>query len=257
MSHPLLRAAVVCSLALAAPVTTPAGQEAAPQIATDTLTIERDGQSFECYVARPAGDPAAPGLILIHEWWGLNDWVRRQADRFARDGYCAVAVDLYRGEVARDRDAAHELMRGLPDERAVADLQAACDWLRARENAGGKPLAVIGWCMGGGYACKLAIAEPRLAGTVMCYGKPVTDVAQLRRIGGPLLGVWGATDRGIDVASFRQALAEAEVEARHEVYPGAGHAFLNETNERGYNAEQAARAWAEIDRFLERVLRPE
>ncbi len=225
---------------------------------------------INCYLARPANAGSVPGLVLVHEWWGLNDWVRQQADRFARRGYAALAVDLYRGEVAHDREHAHELMRGLTDERALADMRAAFDYLAgpgssAKDKSGGegdipagvcagRPVGVIGWCMGGGQALRLAIAEPRVGGTVVCYGRPVTDVEQLRRLRGPLLGIWGQMDRGIEVEPFRKALEEAGVRATQHVYPGAGHAFLNENNSRGYNAEQAAAAWKDIATFLDACL---
>lgn len=233
-------------------------------IKAEVIEIGKGDGKFSCYFAHPAGDKPAPGLILIHEWWGLNDWVRRQADRFARQGYAALAVDLYRGEVAKDAEHAHELMRGLADERAVADLKAAFELLAGDERVRRMQLArttksigVIGWCMGGGFALKLAIAEPRLGCSVVCYGKPVTDVAQLRAIKGPLLGIWGATDRGIEVEPFKKALDQAGVKHEHHIYAGAGHAFLNETNKRGYSREQAELAWEEIDRFLRVWLRGE
>src|SRR5205085_278558 len=143
-----------------------------PEIVKFTFTSP-DGKS-SWYVARPAGETPRPGLILVHEYWGLNDWVKQQAERFAEHGYVAVAPDLYRGEVAKDQEHAHELMRGLTDERAAGDLKAAFEWTTSRSFTKGKPIGVIGWCMGGGYALKLAIAEPRVACTVMCYGKPVT-----------------------------------------------------------------------------------
>lgn len=251
------------------------------------VTVPSGDAQLACYLALPAGDKPAPAILLIHEWYGLNDWVKQQADRFARQGYVALAVDLYRGELATDADAAHQLMRGLADERALADIQAGFEYLAKHERtqgaAGGAPveagrsgtagatggtaggaqrsdstaeprIGVIGWCMGGGYALKLGIAEPRVAATVVCYGKPVTDVEQLKRIRGPLLGIWGEKDRGIEIEPFRKALEQAGVKATHHVYPGAGHAFLNENNKNGYDKEQAEKAWKEIDGFFARTL---
>jgi len=230
-----------------------AGAEAR-KITTETVAIGAGDAKFSCYLARPAGDKPAPGILLIHEWWGLNDWVKKQADRFAEQGYVALAPDLYHGEVAKDADHAHELMRGLADERALADMKTTFDYLAKQAFTKDKPIGVIGWCMGGGFALRLAIAEPRVACTVVCYGKPVTDVAELKKIKGPLLGIWGATDRGIEVEPFKKALDEACVKNTHHIYPGAGHAFLNETNQRGYNKEQAGKAWKEIDGFLDQAL---
>ncbi|HVO32807.1 MAG TPA: dienelactone hydrolase family protein, partial [Elusimicrobiota bacterium] len=221
----------------------------------EMVTITSGDARVECYLAKPAGDKPRPGLIVIHEWYGLNDWVKKQADRFAADGYVVLAVDLYHGEVAKDAEHAHELMRGLPDERAVAALKAAFDYLAKSPATKGRKIGVIGWCMGGGFALKLAIAEPRLACTVMCYGRPVNDVAELKKIKGPLLGIWGATDRGIDMKPFEKALNEAGIKNTQHVYPGAGHAFLNDDNPKAYNKEQAPKAWKEIDGFLKANLK--
>ncbi|HKQ49779.1 MAG TPA: dienelactone hydrolase family protein [Phycisphaerae bacterium] len=221
----------------------------------ETVTITQGDAKLSCYLARQDSATPLPGLLLIHEWWGLNDWVKQQADRYAQKGYVVLAVDLYRGEVAADRDHAHELMRGLSDDRAMADLRAGFDYLVRHEATKGQRIGVMGWCMGGGFALKLAIAEPKVACTVVCYGRPVTDVAELRKIKGPLLGIWGETDRGIEVEPFKKALNEAGVKATHHIYPGAGHAFLNETNKKGYHAEQAKKAWGEIEHFLEANLR--
>jgi carboxymethylenebutenolidase len=221
----------------------------------ETVTVTNGDAKLSCYLARQDSPVPLPGLLLIHEWWGLNDWVKQQADRYAQKGYVVLAVDLYRGEVAADRDHAHELMRGLSDDRAMADLRAGFDYLAKLEATKGQPIGVMGWCMGGGFALKLAIVEPKVAATVVCYGRPVTDVAELRKIKGPVLGIWGETDRGIEVEPFKKALAEAGVKATHHIYPGAGHAFLNENNKKGYNAEQAKKGWAEIDRFLSMNLR--
>lgn len=225
------------------------------KIKTETVKLSIGDSKFDCYIARPADGEPAPGLLLVHEWWGLNDWVKQQADRFAKEGYVAMAPDLYHGEVATDAEHAHELMRGLSDERADGDLKFAFEFLAGHKYTGGKPCGVIGWCMGGGYALRLAIAEPRVAATVVCYGKPVTDEAQLRKIKGPLLGIWGADDRGIDVDAFKQALEKAGTKAEHHIHPKSGHAFLNENNKQGYNKEEAAKAWKEIDAFLAKNLK--
>jgi len=224
------------------------------EIESATITLGAGEHKCSAYLAKPKTDKPGPAIILIHEWWGLNDWVKQQADRFAAQGYVAIAPDLYHGEIAEDGEHAHELMRGLADERAIADMKSAFDYLATHRSVDKKRIGIIGWCMGGGLALKLAIAEPKLACTVMCYGRPVIDVDQLKKIKGPLLGIWGETDRGIEVPPFEKALKEAGVKATHHIYPGAGHAFLNETNKRGYNAEQAKKAWAEIDGFLERVI---
>lgn len=233
----------------------PPKKNAKTEIQTTTIKLGKGDAQFNAYLAMPQSAKPGPAIILIHEWWGLNDWVKQQADRFAAQGYVAIAPDLYHGEVAEDGEHAHELMRGLADERAIADMKSAFEYLSTHTSVDKKRIGIIGWCMGGGLALKLAIAEPKLACTVMCYGRPVIDVDQLKKIKGPLLGIWGETDRGIEVPPFEKALKEAGVKATHHVYPGAGHAFLNETNKRGYNAEQAKKGWADIEKFLADTLK--
>ena len=205
------------------------------------------------YRATPAGAGRHPAIIVIQEWWGINDWVREQADRFAKQGYVALAVDLYRGKTATTADEAHELMRGLPEDRALADLEAGFNYLAARKDVDAKHIGVIGWCMGGGYALMLAAAEPRLAAGVINYGHLMTDPKTISSIKVPLLGNFGADDRGIpaaDVRAFESSLKKAGKWADFKVYDGAGHAFMNPNNKSGYVPAAASDAWQRIDRFF-------
>jgi len=157
----------------------------------------------------PAGKGPFPALIVIHEYWGLNDWVKEQAGKLADQGYVALAVDLYRGRVADNPDLAHELMRGLPQDRAINDLRAAFDFLASQANVKKDRIGAIGWCMGGGYALDTALAEPHLAATVIHYGHLATDPSELKKINAPILGLFGGQDHGItpdDVKKFQQAM---------------------------------------------------
>lgn len=211
------------------------------------------------YLATPAKDAGKhPAIIVIQEWWGLNDWVREQTDRLAKDGYVALAVDLYRGKVAASADEAHELMRGLPEDRAMADLKGGFRYLASRKDVDRKHIAVIGWCMGGGYSLMLASAEPKLAGAVINYGHLMTDPKTISQLRVPLLGNFGAADRGIppeDVKAFESALHKAGKSADFKIYEGAGHAFMNPNNKDGYVPAATADAWQRIDRFLLKHLR--
>ena len=209
------------------------------------------------YLSLPGSGGKHPAIIVIQEWWGLNDWIRQQSDRFAGQGTVALAVDLYRGKVTVDPNEAHELMRGLPEDRALADLQAGVRYLRSRSDVDPSRIAVIGWCMGGGYALQLAIAEPALAGAVINYGHLVTDPKTIASIRPPILGNFGALDRGIpaqDVRTFDEALKSAGKSSDIKVYEGAGHAFMNPNNKEGYGKEAAADAWKRIDSFLRKRL---
>lgn len=132
------------------------------EIDTRKIDFKSGRDTVQAYLATPQGKGTFPGLVVIHEWWGLNDWVRSQADALAREGYVAFAVDLYRGRVTTDPMEAHELSRALPEDRALRDLKAGFNYLRQLPPTRGKPLGVIGWCMGGSWSLTLAIEEPRL-----------------------------------------------------------------------------------------------
>lgn len=201
----------------------------------------------------PAGKGPFPGLIVIHEYWGLNDWVKEQASKLSDQGYVALAIDLYRGKVADNPDLAHELMRGVPTDRAMRDLRAAYDFLAAQPNVRKDRIGSIGWCMGGGYSLDTALAEPGLAATVINYGHLATDTAELKKINAPILGLFGGQDRGItpeDVKKFQQAMEQLGKKIEVKIYPDAGHAFENPNNKQGYRAEDAADAWKRTVEFL-------
>jgi len=206
----------------------------------------------------PAGKGPFPALIVIHEWWGLNDWVKQQASKLADEGYVALAIDLYRGKVADTADMAHELMRGLPEDRATRDLKAAYDFLAAQPNVKKERIGSIGWCMGGGYSLDAALAEPHLAATVINYGHLATETEELKKIQAPILGLFGGQDRGItpeDVKKFQQAMEKLGKKIEVKIYPDAGHGFENPNNKQGYRAEDAADAWQRKVGFLASTLK--
>ena len=207
----------------------------------------------------PAGGEAKkPALVVIQEWWGVDDWVKEQAARFASKGYVALAADLYRGRKTSSPDEAHELMRGMPEDRAMTDLKAAVDYLASRPDVDPNRIGVIGWCMGGGYALKLATVEPRLKATAVNYGSLVTDPNAITRINSRILGNYGGADRGIpaeDVKKFGGELTKYGKLGDIKIYDGAGHAFMNPNNKQGYDAAAAQDAWGRIDRFFESTLR--
>ena len=201
----------------------------------------------------PAGKGPFPALIVIHEWWGLNDWVKEQASKLADQGYVALAIDLYRGKVATTPDLAHEIMRGVPEDRASRDLRAAFDFLASQPNVKKDRIGSIGWCMGGGYSLDTALLEPTLAEAVINYGHLATDPAELKKISAPILGIFGGQDRGIaveDVKKFGLAVDQLGKKIEIKIYPDAGHAFENPNNKQGYRADDAADAWKRTVDFL-------
>ncbi|MBI4461990.1 MAG: dienelactone hydrolase family protein, partial [Acidobacteria bacterium] len=117
-------------------------------VTTETVRYASGNETVTGFLARPEGDGPFPAIVVIHEWWGLNDQVKGEAKKLAEQGYVALAVDLYRGRVASESDEAHELSRGLPEDRAVRDLKAAVSYLRSHRDVRGDRIGSIGWCMG-------------------------------------------------------------------------------------------------------------
>jgi len=205
----------------------------------------------------PQGKGPFPALVVIHEWWGLNDWVKEQASKLADQGYVALAIDLYRGKVATTSDEAHQIMRGVPSDRANRDLLAAGAYLRSLTNVNPTLVGDIGWCMGGGYALDLAIADPKLKVAVINYGHLATDDASLKKINAAILGIFGGQDKGItpaDVNKFESQLKALGKTVEIHSFPNAGHAFQNPNDQR-YRADDAAEAWKLTVAFLAKYLR--
>jgi carboxymethylenebutenolidase len=208
------------------------------------------------YLPKAAGPH--PALVLIHEWWGLNDWIKEQAAKYAKEGYVVLAVDLYRGKIATDPETAHELMRGLPQDQGVRDLVSAMHYLESRKDVERHRIGAVGWCMGGGYAAQLAIAAPALRAVAINYGALPTDKSQLAKIHADVLGNFGAKDQGIPPAAVQAFVSSMQSLGKHvdaKIYPDAGHAFENPNNTSGYRPDDAADAMQRIDTFLAATLK--
>ncbi|MGH7149052.1 MAG: dienelactone hydrolase family protein [Planctomycetota bacterium] len=227
-----------------------------PAVRTETRTLKVGDQPFAAYLARPVSGKS-PGLVVVHEWWGLNDQVKGVAGALAEKGYAAIVPDLYAGKVATERDLAHELMRGLEDGKAVKVLRAAVAALRADSAVDGERIGIIGFCMGGKYSLLTALEEEALSAAVVCYGAPITDAEKLKALRCPVLGVFGSEDRGIrvsEVKAFEEAAKKAGKDAVCRVYEKVGHAFLNAERD-GYKPDVAEKAWKDIHEFLAKHLR--
>jgi carboxymethylenebutenolidase len=225
---------------------------------TETVSYKSGSETVSGYLALPESGGKHPAIIVIHEWWGLNDWVKQQAEKYAAEGYAALAVDLYRGQTGTTADEAHVLMRGLPDDRGLRDLEAAFAYLASRTDVDAKRIGAIGWCMGGGWSIKLAEDQPKLAAFVVNYGSLPTDSAIIVKIQAPMLGNFGADDKGIppeSVHAFETAMKTAGKNADIKIYEGAGHAFQNPNNKSGYRPEATADSDKRIDAFFAKYLR--
>mgnify|MGYP000190438197 CR=1 FL=1 len=198
-----------------------------------------------------------PAVIMIHEWWGLNDNVRAMADRLAGEGYIVLAVDLFGGSTAETPEQARQQMLRVVEnpERANENLRQAHEFVA--QTAGAPRIGSLGWCFGGGWSLNAAMLFPEdLDAAVIYYGQVTDDVDKLLPIGAPILGLFGAEDTGIPVASveaFRDALERLRKNYEVHIYPDAGHAFANPTGT-NYDEEVAIDAWDKTLEFLARHL---
>jgi carboxymethylenebutenolidase len=245
-------------LSLAAVVLLPAAH-AANSANPIEVSYPSGPETVHALLYAPAGGGAAkhPAIIVIHEWWGLNDWVKEQAADLAAHGYVAMAVDLYRGQTANDPDTAHQISRGVPQDRVVRDLKAAEAYLSSRKDVDQTRVGAIGWCIGGGYALAFAVADPHLKAVAANYGPPPTDPDSLAQIHAAILGNYGGQDKGISPASVESFAADLKKLGKSvdvKIYPDAGHAFENPNNKAGYRAEDTADAKSRYLHFFAREL---
>jgi carboxymethylenebutenolidase len=256
MLRRFFRPAVATSLSLLAVLAVSRSSHAA-EPRTETVTYKSGEESVSGFLAAPDGAGKKPALVVIHEWWGLNDFARGKARHFAANGYVTLAIDLYRGKSATDADTAHQLMRGLPEDRATRDLKAAVAYLAQRPDVDKARIGSVGWCMGGGYSLALAAAEPSLAAAVVYYGRLITDAPQIAGIKAKLLGSFGGDDKGIppeDVKAFEASAKKAGLSVDFKVYPGAGHAFASAKDPKVFREADARDADARTDAFLAKAL---
>ncbi len=219
-----------------------------------SMDVVEDG--FQGYMAAANVEEELPLVVMIHEWWGLNDNIEYMADLLANEGYRVFAIDLYDGEVAEESSQAGELagsVRSNPEE-AVTKMQSAIDWVESEY--GYTRVASMGWCFGGQQSLNLSLASD-LDATVIYYGNLVTSTEELESISGPVLGIFGAEDGGIpveEVRAFESSLDELGVENDINIYDGVGHAFANPSGS-NYAAEETLDAWEKTTEFLSENLK--
>jgi carboxymethylenebutenolidase len=258
------------------PVSTPTGHEQAGEpnmsylgladvfdgmtevnVTASNVQIGTDGTEFTAFLARPVAEGPYPGIIMIHEWWGLNDQVRSMAHVLAGEGYVVLAVDLFNGSVATTTEGALANLRDNPNNITVPKMQAAVEYLKEMPDVDPAKIASLGWCYGGGQSFQLGINE-ELQGVVIYYGRISTDSTELMELKEPVLGLFGEEDISIpaeDVREFERLLKAQGTSADIHIYEGAGHAFANPTNTQAFRKEQAMDAWNKTLDFLDQNLR--
>ncbi len=220
---------------------------------TQKVIFQSGNETISGFLMLPNEALRYPAVIAIHEWWGLNDWIMEQATNLAASGYMVFAMDLYRGRATTDPTEARKLKRNLPEDRAICDMKAVFDYLSARADVNPKYISAVGWSLGGGLALRLAICEPRLAACIVNYGALPTQKIELQNINAPVLGNFGTLDRSIPVGkvqAFEKIMNALGKSVDIRMYEGAGHAFENSDNKRGYRQEAAADAWLRTLKFL-------
>ncbi|MFO7661169.1 MAG: dienelactone hydrolase family protein [Chloroflexota bacterium] len=210
------------------------------------------------YLALPEGEAPWPGVVVIQEWWGLNDQIRDNVDRFAKEGFVALAPDLYYGETASEPDGARKLAMAMEWDDALTVIQSAVNYLIGLQDVEPKKVGIVGFCMGGGLVWHGAAKLENIGAAVPCYGGgPEMDPDEVTKIDVPVLAIYGELDQGVspEVARRRAAMMD-EAGVRHEtiVYPDAQHAFMNEQRQ-AYHPDAAEDAWQRILSLFRESLR--
>jgi carboxymethylenebutenolidase len=200
-----------------------------------------------------------PAVIMVHEWWGINDNIRSMANMLAKQGYVVLAADLFKGQSAKEPSQAMQLIKIVSDnpEQAISNLQSAVKYLSSLSFVDSSKIASIGWCFGGGQALQLALHSQQhpLVATILYYGTPlVTDKQQLSNIKWPILGIFGDKDQAIplsNIQQFKAALDSIGISNEIHIYKGLGHAFANPSGA-NYAPNETIDAWQKTLDFLKR-----
>ncbi|HEY3474952.1 MAG TPA: dienelactone hydrolase family protein [Anaerolineales bacterium] len=223
------------------------------RIANTTIPGTDSGPDVHAYVAQPAGEGPFPAVIMIHEFWGLNDAIVSKADLLAEEGYLVIAPDTFRGSTTGWIPRAIYQVISTRPENVNADLDSVYAWLESQPDVDPARIAIAGFCYGGRTSLAYSLHNNRLAATVIFYGSPETDPAILKTLPGPVLGIFGGADQSIPVEqvnAFKRALAEAGVPHEIMVYEGQPHAFVEDAEGIKAGGVQGE-AWDQMLGFLE------
>ena len=252
--HSLPGKNILFALALLTALANPVWSQLKKPVQTNATFQSADGTTLKAYLAKPAGTGKHPGIILVHEWWGLSADIAAMADRLAREGFAVLAVDAYRGKLAQTAQEAGALRNGTPPAQLAADLDAAYQWLAAQPSVDGTRMGAAGFCFGGAQAMLLGTRQAGLSAVVTMYGTGlIQKEEELGSLGrsGAVLGIFGDKDAGIPPAQrqgFKDALASRNSRYAESVYTGVGHAFVKD--EEVDKPGPARQAWTQVITFF-------
>lgn len=222
-----------------------------------TIPGVNGGPDVRAYVAKPEGEGPFPTVIMIHEFYGLRESIVGKADLLAQEGYLVIAPDTFRGSTTSwIPRAIYQVITTKPED-VNADLDSVYAWLESQPDVDANRIAIAGFCYGGRSSLAYSLHNNKLAATVIFYGSPVTDVAVLKTLPGPVLGIFGGADQSIsveEVHAFDAALTEANVQHEITIYDGQPHAFVEDVEGIKSDEVQGA-AWAQMLAFLETNLK--
>jgi carboxymethylenebutenolidase len=228
-----------------------------------TVEYFQDAQGYLVYPvsSNDTVSKKLPAVVMIHEWWGLNENIKNMANLLAKQGFVVLAADLYKGEVADNPERAMELVQIARNNQNISinNLQSAVKYLSLLPNVDSSKIASLGWCFGGGQSLQLALnsQEHPLAATILYYGTPlVTDKALLSKIKWPVLGIFGDKDQAIPVEEINQfgnSLNQSGITNNIHIYKGLGHAFANPSGD-NYAPKETEDAWQKTLSFLKKYV---
>jgi len=228
-----------------------------------TVEYFQDAQGYLVYPvsSNDTVSKKLPAVVMIHEWWGLNENIKNMANLLAKQGFVVLAADLYKGEVANNPEHAMELVQIARNNQnnSINNLQSAVKYLSSLQNVDSSKIASLGWCFGGGQSLQLALnsQEHPLAATILYYGTPlVTDKALLSKIKWPVLGIFGDKDQAIPVEEINQfgtSLNQSGITNNIHIYKGLGHAFANPSGD-NYAPKETEDAWQKTLSFLKKYV---
>jgi carboxymethylenebutenolidase len=222
----------------------------------ENVEFTSNGGNTTGYLAVPKSGNG-PGVVVLQEWWGLVNHIKDVCDRFAEQGFVALAPDLYHGRVAKSPDEAGKMMMALRIDEAEKDLKGAVDFLEAHPSRSGEKVGIIGFCMGGALSLYAATKNDKVGACVVFYGVHPNVKPDLPNLQSPVLGIFAERDKSVSpqvVHQLEERMAALGKSFEAHIYKGVDHAFFNDTRPEVYNAQAAADAWRRTIEFFNKHL---